>query len=345
MSEVMRVLKRCRKRNAGAIRSLAVFLTLAVAMLPVFCTAEVRARQRSDIRLQGRTEAVVTEPTVRLGDLALIESAAVADDAQMVELRKIAIAESPKAGENTTIEGVAILEKLRDAGVDLDSVRYTFPRQIRITRAYREVSLDELESALKSFILVEDRKIEVKHLLAEKPVRIPVDALGVEVVGLQAVQPGHYGVDYRSRSNSGDVRFQMKALADEWRIMPTAARPLKRGEPIQASDVRLNRVSGASLSTDSLEQIGDVVGRVLLRDLGQGELFSSKAVKVPPVITVGSPVTMIYRKGRLEATARGVALEDGIEGQEINIRNESSKKVLRARVQERGVVIVGVQQQ
>jgi flagella basal body P-ring formation protein FlgA len=192
---------------------------------------------------------------------------------------------------------------------------------------------------------VEDRKIEVKHLLAEKPVRIPVDALGVEVVGLQAVQPGHYGVDYRSRSNSGDVRFQMKALADEWRIMPIAARPLKRGEPIQASDVRLNRVSGASLSTDSLEQIGDVVGRVLLRDLGQGELFNSKAVKVPPVITVGSPVTMIYRKGRLEATARGVALEDGIEGQEINIRNESSKKVLRARVQERGVVIVGVQQQ
>jgi flagella basal body P-ring formation protein FlgA len=345
MIELIRVFRECLIRNAEAIRSLGVVITLAAIAVPVAGSAEVRARQKSDIRLQGRSESVVTEPTVRLGDLALIESAAVADDERIIELRKISIAESPKAGETTTIEGVAILDKLRDAGVQLDSLRYTFPRQIKVTRAYREVSLDELEDALKSFIQIQDRKIEVKHLLAERPVRIPADALGVEVVGLQAVQPGHYGVDYRSRASSGDVRFQMKAMADEWRIMPTAAKPLKRGEPIHAGDVRLARVSGASLSSDSLEQIGDVVGRVLLRDVGQGEIFSSKIVKVPPVIEVGSPVTMIYRRGRLEATARGVALEDGVEGQEISIRNEASKKVLRARVQERGVVIVGVQQQ
>jgi flagella basal body P-ring formation protein FlgA len=306
-------------------------------------SADIFSKKRTEIRLQGRTETVVTEPVVRLSDVALIESAAVMDDEAIVELRKIPLANSPHAGESLTIEGVSILEKLRDAGVRLDSLLYTFPKQVRVTRAYREVTTDELERALKSFILMQDKKIEVKHLLAEKPVRIPADALSIEVVGLQAMQPGHFGVDYRSRSTSGEVRFQMKALADEWRVMPIAAKPIKRGEIITASDVRLTRVNGTAVASDSLEQIGDVVGRALLRDVGQGEIFSAKAVKIPPVVEVGSRVTMIYRRGRLEATARGVALEDGIQGQEISIRNESSKKVVRARVAEKGLVTIGAE--
>jgi len=314
-----------------------------VMVIPASSIGESRSRERTDIRMQGRTDVIVTESVVRLGDVALIESATVADDEAMVELRKIPLANSPRAGESLAIDGVTILEKLRDAGIQLDSLLYTFPKQVQVTRAYREVSRDELERALKSFLLAQDRKIEVKHLLAEKPVRIPADALSIEVVGLQAMQPGHFGVDYRSRAGSGEVRFQMKALADEWRIIPTAVKPLKRGEIITASDVRLSRVNGTSMLPDSVEQIGDIVGRILLRDVGQGEMFSAKAVQIPAVIESGSRVTMIYRKGRLEATARGVALEDGADDQEINVRNESSKKVLRARVREKGVVMVGAQ--
>jgi flagella basal body P-ring formation protein FlgA len=305
--------------------------------------ADTSLKKRTEIRLQGRTETVVTEPVVRLSDVALIESAAVADDEAIVELRRIPLANSPKAGESLTMEGVTILEKLRDAGVSLDSVLYTFPKQVRVTRAYREVSYEELERALSSFILAQDRKIDVKHLLAEKPVRIPTDALSIEVVGLQAMQPGHFGVDYRSRAGSGEVRFQMKALADEWKMMPIAAKPIKRGDIITAGDVKLTKVNGTATLSDSLEQIGDIVGRMLLRDVGQGEVFSAKAVKIPPVVEVNSRVTMVYKRGRLEATARGVALEDGAQGQEISIRNESSKKVVRARVSDKGVVTVGAE--
>jgi flagella basal body P-ring formation protein FlgA len=135
----------------------------------------------------------------------------------------------------------------------------------------------------------------------------------------------------------------MKALGDEWKMMPIAAKAIKRGDVITAGDVRLAKVNGTSMLSDSLEQIGDVVGRVLLRDIGQGEVFSSKAVKIPPVVEANSRVTMVYKRGRLEATARGMALEDGVQGQEIGVRNESSKKIVRARVREKGVVTVGAE--
>jgi flagella basal body P-ring formation protein FlgA len=135
----------------------------------------------------------------------------------------------------------------------------------------------------------------------------------------------------------------MRALADEWRVMPVAVRPLKRGEIVSASDVRLEKVNATSMGHDSIEQIGDVVGRSLKRDIGQGEMFSSTAVEIPPVVEAGARVTMMYRYGRLQASAIGVALESGTERQEIKVRNDSSKRVVSARIVDKDTVEVGAQ--
>jgi len=303
--------------------------------------ADIIAPAKTEIHIQGRGDVIVTDGVIRLADIALIESASVADDSSIVELRKIPLGSSPRAGETLTIEGVSVLEKLKDSGVRLNTLLYTFPKEIRITRAYREVSQDELERALKSFLLTQDRQIEVKQVLADQPIKVPADAPHVEVVALKATPPGHFGIDYRSHASSGDVRFQMKAVAEEWRVVPTAVRPLKRGDVVTAADIRLTKMSAASLNSGVLEQVGDVVDMALLKDVGQGEIFTAKTVKVPAVVEAGSKVTMVFRRGRLEATATGIALEDGAIEQEISVRNESSKKVVRARVSEKGVVFVG----
>jgi flagella basal body P-ring formation protein FlgA len=258
-----------------------------------------------------------------------------------LELRNISLGASPKVGESKIFQGVEILERLKEQGVRLDAILYTFPRQIQVTRAYREVGSDELERALKAFLVSSERALEVKHIVATRPIKIPADSFGVEVVGIQPIQPGHYGVDYRSKAGSDEVRFQMRALADEWKVVPVASRPLKRGEVIGAGDVRLSKINATTMTRGSIEQIGDVVGRALVRDVGQGEIFSNLAVIVPPVIAAGSRVTMLYRHGRLEAAAVGVALEDGAERQYIKVKNEASQKIVEARVVEKGVVEVG----
>jgi flagella basal body P-ring formation protein FlgA len=317
---------------------------VVVAVLASFCSEVVAERgitRKTDIRLQGRSDVVVSEPVVRLADVAQIESAAVSDDEAVLELRNISLGASPKVGESKIFQGVEILERLKEQGVRLDAILYTFPRQIQVTRAYREVGSDELERALKAFLVSSERALEVKHIVATRPIKIPADSFGVEVVGIQPIQPGHYGVDYRSKAGSDEVRFQMRALADEWKVVPVASRPLKRGEVIGAGDVRLSKINATTMTRGSIEQIGDVVGRALVRDVGQGEIFSNLAVIVPPVIAAGSRVTMLYRHGRLEAAAVGVALEDGAERQYIKVKNEASQKIVEARVVEKGVVEVG----
>jgi len=305
--------------------------------------AETPNAPAATIRVQGQAEAVVTEGNVRLGDIAQVDSPNVKDDEAIIHLKKISVGTSPKAGEVTMIDGTKVLERLREEGVRLDSIRYSLPRQISITRAFREVKMDELERALSSFLAKGDKQVDVKQIMIEKPIRVPTDSLGLEVVALQTTRPGHIGVDYKSVAGSDEVRFQLRAIADEWRLMPIAIRPLAKGAIVSANDVQLTKVNGTSVGRDAVENLGDIVGKTLTKDLGQGEMFRASSVVVPPVVTAGSRVTVMYRHNRLEVTALGVALENGGQGQDIKIRNESSKKIVVARVAEPGIVTVGAQ--
>lgn len=322
-------------------RNVIALVVLALSVVATVAFAENLPTTSSMIRLVGRAETVVTEPQIRLSDVAQIDSPNLQDDEAILQLRKIQIGSSPRAGETLVMDGSQVLEKLRDQGVRLASIRYSLPRQITITRAFREVKLDELERALSSFISKSDRQIDVKQLVLDKPVRIPTDSFGLEVVSLQTTQPGHLGVDFKSVAGSDEVRFQLRAIADEYRTMPVAARPLQRGDIVTAGDVRLERINGTSVGREAVENLGDLVGKSLTKDVGQGEMFKTSAVVIPAVITSGSRVTILFRLNRLEATATGTAMENGGYNQEIRVRNDSSKKVILAKVVEPGLVSVG----
>jgi len=323
------------------MRTVLMALAVGAQMWIGSVVAESPKGSSPTIRVQGRAEAIVTDKTVRLGDVAQIDSPNIQDDEAIIELKKIAVGVSPKAGESVTLEGSTVLERLRNEGVRLDSIRYSLPRNIAVTRAFREVKLDELERALTSFLSKGEKQVDVKQLVVDRPIRVPTDSLGLEVVALQTTKPGHIGVDYKSVAGSDEVRFQLKAFADEWRLMPVASRPLVKGVTVAANDVQLMKVNGTSVGRDSIENLGDIVGRNLTKDIGQGEMFKANAVVVPAVITAGSRVTIVYRQSLLEVTASGIALENGGMGQDIRVRNESSKKVIVGKVSDPGLVTVG----
>jgi len=293
------------------------------------------------ISVRGKTEAVVSGRAVSLGDVADVASPRVEDDQQVLRLRRITVAASPKAGETVRLEGGRVLERLHDEGIALNSIRYSIPREIAVTRSFREVSLDELEGALREFLGKNPRQLDVQKLSLERAVRIPSYSLGVEVVALETTRPGHIGVDYRSVSGSDEARFQLKATAQSWRMLPVASKPLKRGDVIQADDVKLVKVSDAASNRDAMENIGDILGHAATHDVGQGEVFRAKALALPNVITSGAKVTLVVRDGRLEVSATGTALEAGPVGQQIKVRNDASGKVVSGTVEGPGIVVVG----
>lgn len=324
------------KRIASAIISVGILLGTQLVR------ADISVSGRTEIRIEGRGSAVVADPVIRLSDIAEIESPSITDDEAIVELRKLVIAKSPGAGKTDTIRGITVLDTLRDAGVRLSHIMYNIPKEIAVTRAYREVGISELETALKTFLKGEEKNIELRQLVKAEPIKIPVDSFGVEVVSIRPITRGHFGIDFRSKAGAEEVRFQMKALADEWKLMPVATRVVKRGSVITADDVRLSRINGTGVQNDAVHELGDIIGREAKRDIGEGQMFRSSSIEIPPVIRAGTRVSMVYRRGRLEAEASGVALEEGGERQIIKVKNEMSNRIVTARVLSPGVVEVGM---
>jgi flagella basal body P-ring formation protein FlgA len=85
----------------------------------------------------------------------------------------------------------------------------------------------------------------------------------------------------------------------------------------------------------------DVVGMMATRTLLPGAAIPISALSPPRLVRAGAAVKMIYIDGGLTITATGDALQDGVIGQTVRLRNEDSGVTVTGRVRADGAVQVG----
>jgi flagella basal body P-ring formation protein FlgA len=84
----------------------------------------------------------------------------------------------------------------------------------------------------------------------------------------------------------------------------------------------------------------DIVGMVARRTLLPGQSIPINALAAPRAVRAGSPVKLIYLDGGLEITTVGSALQDGVVGQSVQVRNDDSGVTVSGRVRPDGAVQV-----
>jgi flagella basal body P-ring formation protein FlgA len=85
----------------------------------------------------------------------------------------------------------------------------------------------------------------------------------------------------------------------------------------------------------------DVVGMMATRTLLPGAAIPISALSPPRLVRAGAAVKMFYIDGGLTITATGDALQDGVVGQTVRLRNEDSGVTVTGRVRADGAVQVG----
>jgi flagellar basal body P-ring formation protein FlgA len=84
----------------------------------------------------------------------------------------------------------------------------------------------------------------------------------------------------------------------------------------------------------------DIVGMAAARTLLPGQSIPMASVAPPRALRAGAPVKMIYVDGGLTITASGSALQDGVVGQLVKVRNDDSGVTVSGRVRGDGSVLV-----
>lgn len=307
---------------------------------PEWCIAEGEKPVRT-LHVVGRATNVVTATEIRLGDVAEIIATAATEDEAVIALQKIVLERSPAPGKDVGIPAAKILDRMKAAGVDIDAIGYTLPRVIEVKRASRSITEAEVLQAIEAATSAAGREISVKRVSLGGDIQVgPADTV-VAAIPFGARGAGRLGFTITMRDEEGRASsFPVEAVIDEWAEMPVAKRALPRGAVVTEDDVMMARLNLSSLPGDVAREQSGIVGLSIASDIGFGEVFRRNKLAIPAVVQAKSRVTVMYRAPGFEATASGVALENGIVGQEIRVRNESSKKIISGIVVEPGLVRV-----
>ncbi|MGR5502949.1 flagellar basal body P-ring formation chaperone FlgA [Vibrio sp. DNB22_10_4] len=119
----------------------------------------------------------------------------------------------------------------------------------------------------------------------------------------------------------------------------TAGRAMKKGYRLQPEDIRFAKVTlkkAESVFFDATH----LIGSKLRRTVRVGDVLTAKRFYLDYDVEKGLPVNLIYHSNTFSLETDGVALEDGLVGDTIAIRNAQSGKTLKGVIVEKNLVRV-----
>lgn len=280
-----------------------------------------------------RPSAAVTDPVVRLGDIATLRGFSADERATYAAIE---LGRAPAVGLGQFMPRAYLEARIREGGLPA-AARLRIPRRVEIQRKARTIAGGELRQMVRAAIqrrLPHDpADVAAIDVPALADLKVPDGAkLSVEfdagegfrgpVVAELVVRDG--GETQRTR--------RISARVDVWQTVFGVAEPLRRGHKLTAADLVELRVAHSTLPRDVVLQAAAVEGALLRRTVQPGEPIREAWLQVPPLVERGDRVRMTAGRGRVRLTARGEALADGARGAFVRVRNLDSKKVVSGRV-------------
>lgn len=155
----------------------------------------------------------------------------------------------------------------------------------------------------------------------------------------------------RSTQPWGRVSYEIECSNPQWHTraratlsvktqMAIAQKSLRRGDVITAQDVVFEQRSMDRVYTDILSDIQAVKGKRVLRSLRANSVIPEQSIAKPYFVEKDAPVNIQIDTMGIQATMKGIALENGSMTERVSVRNNSSGKTISATVSGKNTVTV-----
>jgi flagella basal body P-ring formation protein FlgA len=136
----------------------------------------------------------------------------------------------------------------------------------------------------------------------------------------------------------GAVSLDVRIFAD----LPVPVQNIKRHEILSADMFTLERFDITSITEQLLIDEKQMAGCRARQNLPAGRYVAMRRVEAVPDVENGSNVTIVGKGAAFEIRARGIALQTGIVGETIKIKNVDSRKILVGKVAGPGMVEISI---
>ncbi|MCC6221193.1 MAG: flagellar basal body P-ring formation protein FlgA [Deltaproteobacteria bacterium] len=309
-------------------------VALVVIYMPFWAIAEEGSSQANSERPTLVINNVVTinASELTLGDVGQIKSASVTDNDLANRLRAVKLGPAPTPGSSLVLLGDNILQSINSSGIDSETIGYFIPAKVRVERSGRQLLpaevLDIVRAKLhingKSDLRVREVKFPESYIIPNGPTRIAVEALGQPSGGIVPLRIEVYVAEQSA------ARFLASAVVDYWTDIPVLARDIERGMLIEHDDLQIVRLNRNKFADNIVDNSESIIGRRAKAHLRAGEPLRSNLIDIPAVVSKGARISVIYNAAGINASVTAIAMEDGLKGETIRFRNDSSNKVIKA---------------
>jgi len=319
------------------MRKLTFVIFVSILFFPAFSLAGGGRAPNPEINAQDEVTlkegVTVKGKRVRLGDL-FMNTGAKAD---------IIVAYAPRAGKRAVFDARWLYRVARAYGLEWRPLGNR--EQITVERESQIISQDEIKDAILAALmergLGEGNSLE----LSNKMLRLYVPggdlpSVGVEDVVYQARTGRVTAILLAPAGEPGATRTRVTGRLFKVTEIPVLSRRLLANEKITKGDIKWISVHSNRLRNGVITDINELVGKAGKRGLRSGLPVQENSIRRPILVPKGSLVTIILKAPKMILTAQGKALEDGSDGDTVQIKNTQSNKIIEAEVTGPGTVTV-----
>jgi flagella basal body P-ring formation protein FlgA len=117
------------------------------------------------------------------------------------------------------------------------------------------------------------------------------------------------------------VPIDVRVLAS----VQVAARPIPRGAPVGADDIRIERIDVTRTPSPPLSADEAIEGLVAARPIAAGEPLRRDLLKAPPIVAAGDPVKIVYDGQGFAVSIDGKALAPAGDGQSVRVSTANGR--------------------
>ncbi len=261
---------------------------------------------------------------------------------------ELQLGRSPAPGRTIEWSRQQIVEFARNAGFSTAVTQWTGAERIKITRPGRTLDESELLGLLTSSLqrdVVRDKgELDLRFTRAWTAAVVPDEPLTVRILDLPGagVTP-NFIARFELRTEHELLGTWQAALqARVWRDVWVARSAQPRGRTLLQADLGKER-RDLLVTRDALISLEVPEGSLeLAESLPAGAPVLARSVRVRPVVLRGKAVEALLLDGSLMISVRVEALEDGLLGQIIRVRNQKTRRELQAKVQDEQTVIISL---